>query len=98
MPTKDGKRLKDKILALAETVEEDDMGSSEWEVVRSLRSLLADQNAPDTEVTPFRHIQVMAIDPSAFRTLNELLEAETKGKGRLESLGTIGVTKEERLE
>jgi len=73
MPTKDGKRLKEKVLGLAETVEEDDMGSSEWEVI-------------------------MAIDPSAFRTLNELLEAETKGKGRLESLGTIGVTKEERLE
>jgi ribosome maturation protein SDO1 len=33
MPTKDGKRLKEKILAMAEIVEEDDMGSSEWEVV-----------------------------------------------------------------
>lgn len=33
MPTKDGKRLKEKILGMAEIVEEDDMGSSEWEVV-----------------------------------------------------------------
>ncbi len=40
----------------------------------------------------------MAIDPSAYKTLNELLESETRGKGRLESLGSIGVTKEERLE
>jgi hypothetical protein len=69
------------------------MGSGEVVAVSSRGS-----NAPETEVTPFRHNQVMAIDPSAFRTLNELLEAETKGKGRLESLGTIGVTKEERLE
>jgi hypothetical protein len=44
------------------------------------------------------YFQIMAIDPSAYKTLNELLETETKGKGRLESLGTIGVTKEERLE
>lgn len=35
IPTKEAKRLKDKVLALAEQVEEDDMGSAEWEAVRA---------------------------------------------------------------
>jgi hypothetical protein len=33
MPTKDGKRLKDRVIACAERVEEDDMTAQEWEVV-----------------------------------------------------------------
>lgn len=33
MPTKDGKRLKEQIVGAADTVEEDEFGSDEWEVV-----------------------------------------------------------------
>lgn len=34
MPTKDGKRLKEQVTGAADTVEEDDFTSDEWEVVR----------------------------------------------------------------
>ena len=40
MPTKDGKRLKDRVIACAERVEEDDMTAQEWEVVSPLRFVL----------------------------------------------------------
>ncbi|KAJ9095571.1 hypothetical protein QFC20_006618 [Naganishia adeliensis] len=73
MPNRDGKRLKERVLACAEKVEEDDMTSDEWEVI-------------------------MLIDPGQFRVLNELLEAETKGRGRMESMGYAAVTTEEKLE
>lgn len=33
MPTKDGKRLKEKVVGMAEGVEEDEMGGEEWEAV-----------------------------------------------------------------
>ena len=36
MPNRDGKRLKERVLACADTVEEDDMTSEEWEVVSTL--------------------------------------------------------------
>ncbi|KAJ9092951.1 hypothetical protein QFC19_008549 [Naganishia cerealis] len=65
MPPRDGKRLKERVVACAERVEEDETTSEEWEV---------------------------------FRVLNELLEAETKGRGRMESMGYAAVTTEEKLE
>lgn len=40
----------------------------------------------------------MLIDPGAFKLLNELMEAETRGKGKVESMGYAAVTREERLE
>lgn len=36
MPNRDGKRLKERVLACADTVEEDDMTSEEWEAVSTL--------------------------------------------------------------
>lgn len=39
MPTKDGKRLKDQVVANADKVEEDDFGSDEWEVVSTFGSI-----------------------------------------------------------
>ncbi|KAJ7922934.1 SBDS protein C-terminal domain-containing protein [Mycena leptocephala] len=61
MPTADGKRLREKVLEGAETVEEDEMGQDEWEVI-------------------------MLIDPGQFRVINELLQKECKGRGRLETM------------
>ncbi|KAI5480895.1 hypothetical protein MNV49_006704 [Pseudohyphozyma bogoriensis] len=55
LPSKDGKRIKDKVLALVSKVEEDDW-SDEWELVA-------------------------LIDPGSFRLLDELIQAELKGKG-----------------
>ncbi|KAL7410686.1 SBDS protein C-terminal domain-containing protein [Mrakia frigida] len=73
MPTKDGKRLKEQVIASADTVEEDDFGSEEWEII-------------------------MLIDPGQFRTLMDLLQKETKGKGRLETLNFAAVQGEGGLD
>lgn len=74
MPSKDGKRLKDKILEKTESVEEDEWGD-EWELVA-------------------------LIDPGQFRVINELIQSELKGKGRLETLSFAAVKdeNEERIE
>jgi hypothetical protein len=40
----------------------------------------------------------MRIPPENFRLLTELMEKETKGKGRVESMGYAVVTKEEKFE
>lgn len=34
-------------------------------------------------------IQIMKVDPSAYKTLSDLISTETKGKGRVESMGTV---------
>lgn len=90
MPNRDGKRLKERVLACAEKVEEDDMTSDEWEVVSISRKRCC--------VVADSLVQIMLIDPGQFRVLNELLEAETKGRGRMESMGYAAVTTEEKLE
>ncbi|WVR08348.1 SBDS family rRNA metabolism protein [Kwoniella sp. DSM 27419] len=64
MPGKDAKRVKDKVLAEAEEVEEDEMGA-EWEAI-------------------------LQINPGSFRTLTDLVNNETKGKGRVEVMGNVG--------
>ncbi|PSR72437.1 hypothetical protein PHLCEN_2v11688 [Hermanssonia centrifuga] len=80
MPVKDGKRLREQIVEGAEKVEGDEMGQEEWEVV----SLLY--------LTELKHYlitmdsQVMLIDPGQFRVMNELLQKECKGKGRIETM------------
>ncbi|KAJ7293887.1 SBDS protein C-terminal domain-containing protein [Mycena rebaudengoi] len=61
LPTADGKRLREKIIEGAETVEDDEMGKDEWEAI-------------------------MLIDPGQFRVINELLQKECKGRGRLETM------------
>lgn len=63
MPAKDGKRVKDKVVALVDEVEEEDTGA-EWEAI-------------------------VRIDPGAFRAINELVSDESKGKGRVESMGSV---------
>lgn len=68
--------MKEKIVPLAETVEEEDW-SDEWELIA-------------------------LIDPGKFKIINELLQAEMKGKdrGRLETLSFAAVEEkgEQRLE
>ncbi len=63
MPAKDGKRVKDKVVALVDEVEEEDTGA-EWEAI-------------------------VRIDPGAFRAINDLVNDESKGKGRVESMGSV---------
>jgi ribosome maturation protein SDO1 len=80
MPNVDGKRLREKVLDGAEKVEEDEMGQNEWEVVCAKLCLIV----PSPTLTTC--IQVMLIDPSQFRVINELLQKECKGKGRIETM------------
>ncbi|KAI0757510.1 Shwachman-Bodian-diamond syndrome protein [Daedaleopsis nitida] len=61
VPATDSEKLHPKILESAESVERDEKGTEEWEMV-------------------------LLIDPGQFRVLNELLQKECKGRGRLETL------------
>jgi ribosome maturation protein SDO1 len=65
LPSKEGKRLKDKVIENVEKVEEEDW-SEEWELIAE-------------------------IDPGALRVLNDLLETESKGKGKIETLNFASV-------
>ncbi|RSH77822.1 uncharacterized protein EHS24_002882 [Apiotrichum porosum] len=64
MPSKDAKRIKDKVVALVDEVEEEEM-DAEWETI-------------------------VKISPSSFRAITDLVNDETKGKGRVESMGNVG--------
>ncbi|PWZ03575.1 SBDS-domain-containing protein [Testicularia cyperi] len=75
MPNKDGKKLKEKVLALTDKVEDEDW-SDEWELIAF-------------------------IDPGALKSINELIEQEIKGRGKVETLNFTTVREgdgDERLE
>ncbi|PPQ67369.1 hypothetical protein CVT25_005948 [Psilocybe cyanescens] len=61
LPIADAEKLREKVLEVAEKVEHDETGQSDWEIT-------------------------MLIDPGQFRIINELLQKECKGRGRLETL------------
>jgi len=103
MPPKDGKRLAEQVRGLSSPggIEEDEMSGEEWEVV----SLLYSEDSSWKTEGGFSHhsensfsSQIMRIPPENFRLLTDLLEKETKGKGRVESMGWAVVAKEERFE
>lgn len=71
LPSKEGKRLKDKVIENVEKVEEEDW-SEEWELIAE-------------------------IDPGALRVLNDLLETESKGKGKIETLNFASVQEGEGI-
>jgi ribosome maturation protein SDO1 len=71
--------VKEKVLASAETVEEQNTGEADWETVRTI----AGQEHSLLLIYP---IQTLLIDPSQFKVLNELLHKEAGGKGRIETL------------
>lgn len=75
MPNKDGKKIKEKVVALLDKVEDEDW-SDEWECIA-------------------------AINPGALRVINELIEAEIKGRGKVETLNFTSIREgdgDERLE
>ncbi|KAJ7596828.1 Shwachman-Bodian-diamond syndrome protein-domain-containing protein [Mycena floridula] len=77
MPNSDGKRLREKVIEGAETIEDDEMGQEEWEVVRpAYFSLLHLSDA----------FQIMQIDPGQFRIINDLLQKECKGRWRIDTM------------
>lgn len=98
MPAKEGKRLKDKVLALVSKVEDDEW-ADEWELVRLF--LQWDRRAnTDYFLSP---AQVGLIDPGSFKLIDELLQKEVKGgKGgqgaKIETMSFAVVEGEERIE
>ena len=42
------------------------------------------------DVTSRHHVQIVHINPSSFRMLTDMVNDETKGKGRVESMGSVG--------
>lgn len=76
MPSKDAKRIGDKVKAEVEEVEEEEPGQ-EWEAVSQIGAL------------ELLISQIVQINPSAFRTLTDMVNSETKGQGRVESMGTV---------
>ncbi|KAJ1975253.1 hypothetical protein H4R34_004406 [Dimargaris verticillata] len=61
MPAKEGKRIKDKLMPLLETVEDEDWVSAECEIIA-------------------------LVGPGQFRTISDLLQSTTKGRGQVEVL------------
>jgi ribosome maturation protein SDO1 len=78
VPTKDGKRLREQILEGAEQVEDEESGPD---------GVGGGERGQFFSSFPPTHVQqVMLIDPGQFRVINELLQKECKGKGKLETL------------
>lgn len=100
MPTKDGKRLKEKVVAAADQVEEDDFGTDEWEVVGAECCSFVSWGEPLLIVPDPLVVaaQILLIDPGQFRVLTDLLAKETKGKGRMETLSFANMQSEGNLE
>lgn len=80
LPSTDVEKVKPKVLEGADSVEKDEQGADEWEAVS--RSLRQNANLAEYAASP----QILLIDPSQFRVLNDLLQKECKGRGRLETL------------
>lgn len=96
MASKDGKRIKDKVLPLIAKVEDDDW-SDEWELVSWTRLLCLFTGA----VLTFAHLraQVALIDPGSFRLIDELLQKEVKGAKKIETMSFVaGVEDDGRIE
>ena len=88
VPAADAERVKAKVLESAEAVEKDEQLGDEWETVRVDNDnwLYAVGGHAWGGADGLPNSQVMLIDPGQFRSINELLQKECKGRGRLETL------------
>ena len=79
LPKADADKLRAKIVESAEKVETEESPADEWEAVsldwRRYKQLEA-----------YLLLQTMLIEPSQFRVINEILQKECKGRGRIETL------------
>ncbi|CAO1630134.1 unnamed protein product [Sympodiomycopsis kandeliae] len=73
LPSKEAKKLKEKILPSIESVEDEDFAGDEWELLG-------------------------IIDPGALKVLNELLEVETKGRGKIETVSFATVKEGDEMD
>lgn len=73
------KKVVEKVLEGAEKVESEDKNETQWEAVCLLlfRCVISAERY---------FLQVMLIDPGQFRIINDLLQKECKGKGRIETM------------
>jgi ribosome maturation protein SDO1 len=88
LPTKDGKRLKEQLVGSAEKVEEETAGQDEYEVVSWGKLVISGDR------WAYARLQILLIDPGQFKVLNELLQKEVKGRGRIETLTFAAVAGE----
>ncbi|WWD20003.1 SBDS family rRNA metabolism protein [Kwoniella shandongensis] len=57
---------------------------------RCKEKVLAETEETEEEETGTEWEVIVQINPSSFRTLTDLVNTETKGKGRVESMGSVG--------
>ena len=79
LPKADADKLRTKIVESAEKVETEESPADEWEAVSP-----SQRRYEQLEVYPL--LQTMLIEPSQFRVINEILQKECKGRGRIETL------------
>ena len=96
MSGKDAKRIKEKVMLETEELEKEETGA-EWEAVRSQICLAVSISTQIFFVSGMpvlilfrRCLQIVHINPSSFRILTDMVNDETKGKGRVESMGSVG--------
>lgn len=80
VPAADSQRLREDVVKSGEKIEHEETNEQEWEVVSKLVF------NPHHLFTEPGGQQTMLIDPSAFRSINELLQKECKNRGRIETL------------
>lgn len=100
MSSKEGKKLKEKIMPLVTKVEDDEW-SEEWELVRLSHFLCVLVRSPLLcKLTPpsLPLAQVALIDPGSFRVIDDLLQKEVKGPKKIETMSFAAVEDDGRIE
>lgn len=85
MPAKDGKRLKDKLLPMLASVEEEDW-NEEYELVSFGERKSGRRQCGGVISWQLHLLQIALIEPGKFRDINTIIQDDTKGKGQLEVL------------
>lgn len=94
MSSKEGKRMKEKIMPLVTKVEDDEW-TEEWELVSINRRLLRLRIDCTLNRVP---LQVALIDPGSFRVIDDLLQKEVKGPKKIETMSFAAVEDDGRIE
>lgn len=94
MSSKEGKKLKEKIMPLVTKVEDDEW-SEEWELVRTSSQSPPLLSSPQANAA---NAQVALIDPGSFRVIDDLLQKEVKGPKKIETMSFAAVEDDGRIE
>lgn len=97
MSSKEGKKLKEKIMPLVTKVEDDEW-SEEWELVRTSSLTSSSLRTRYANAAVFAPTQVALIDPGSFRVIDDLLQKEVKGPKKIETMSFAAVEDDGRIE